>query len=160
MASFVRGYLWFYVVRHLLRINDLRAKLHFSCKKVFRGFGGYVVKQYFCTRFRERNADEYWNTETKLRSRTSTEKTFFENFFRKVLAVQKKSLPLHPLSKTIAIKKSSLKDLDMNKQVVQDCSIKNYKLIIKNWELQKPSITYKQVKDRFGSWADYTTRKS
>ena len=47
------------------------------------------------------------------------QKKLFENFFRKVLVVQKKSLPLHPLSKTIAIKKSSLKDLDMNKQVVQ-----------------------------------------
>ena len=78
VASFVRGCLWFCVVRHLLRINDLQAKLHFSCKKVFRIFGWYAVKQYFCTRFQERNADEYWNTETKLRSRTSTEKTFLK----------------------------------------------------------------------------------
>ena len=47
-------------------------------------------------------------------------KKLFEKNFEKVLVVQKKFLPLHPLSKTIAIKKSSLKDLDMNKQVVQD----------------------------------------
>ena len=47
-------------------------------------------------------------------------KNFFENFFRKVLVVQKKSLPLHPLSERKPLKKSSLKDLDMNKQVVQD----------------------------------------
>ena len=47
-------------------------------------------------------------------------KKLFEKNFEKVLVVQKKSLPLHPLSKKKAIKKSSLKDLDMNKQVVQD----------------------------------------
>ena len=27
-------------------------------KKELLMFGGYAVKQYFCTRFRERNADE------------------------------------------------------------------------------------------------------
>ena len=48
------------------------------------------------------------------------EKTFFENFFRKVLVVQKLALPLHPLSERKPLKKSSLKDLDINKQVVQD----------------------------------------
>ena len=45
-------------VRHLLRISGLREQLQNICKKVFRMFGGYAVKQYFCTRFRERNADE------------------------------------------------------------------------------------------------------
>ena len=68
----------FFVLRHLLRINELCERMQKVCKKVFRMFGGYVIKQYFCTRFRERNADEYWNTETKLRSRTSTEKTFLK----------------------------------------------------------------------------------
>ena len=119
VASFVRGCLWFYVVRHLLRINDLRAKLHFSCKKVFRGFGWYDVKQYFCTRFRERNADEYWNTETKLRSRTSTEKTFFWKFSPKSFGGSEKVLTFASAFEKKAIKKSSLKDLDINKQVVQ-----------------------------------------
>ena len=46
-------------------------------------------------------------------------KNFLKNFFKKVWWLKIKSLPLHPISKTIAIKKSSLKDLDMNKQVVQ-----------------------------------------
>ena len=146
-------------VRHLLRISELSERMQIFSKKVFRMFGTYAVKQYFCTRFRERNADEYWNTETKLRSRTSTEKLFWK-FLPKSFGGSEKVLTFASAFEKKAIKKSSLKDLDMNKQVVQDCSIKNYKLIIKNWELQKPSITYKQVKDRFGSWADYTTRKS
>ena len=33
--------------------------------------------------------------------------------------VLKKALPLHPLSERKPLKKSSLKDLDINKQVVQ-----------------------------------------
>ena len=138
----------------LLIISDLCKRMQIFSKKVFRMFGWYAVKQYFCTRFRERNADEYWNTETKLRSRTSTEKNFFWKFLLKSFGGSKKVLTFASAFEKKAIKKSSLKDLDMNKQVVQDYSIKNYKLIIKNWELQKPSITYKQVKDRFGSWAD------
>ena len=47
-------------------------------------------------------------------------KNFLKKNFEKVLVVQKKSLPLHPLSQRKPLKKSSLKDLDMNKQVVQD----------------------------------------
>ena len=47
-------------------------------------------------------------------------KNFLKKNFEKVLVVQKNSLPLHPLSKRKHLKKSSLKDLDMNKQVVQD----------------------------------------
>jgi len=39
-----------------------------------------------------------------------------------VLLVLKKALPLHPLSERKPLKKSSLKDLDINKQVVQDLS--------------------------------------
>ena len=45
-------------VRHLLRISGLREQLQNICKKVFRMFGVYAVKQYFCTRFRESNEDE------------------------------------------------------------------------------------------------------
>jgi len=49
-------------------------------KKVFRKFGVYAVKQYFCTRFRERNADElkYWN-EVKVTNHR------LKNFFWKFL---------------------------------------------------------------------------
>ena len=46
-------------------------------------------------------------------------KTFFEKFLQKVLVVQKKVLTFASAFEKIAIKKSSLKDLDMNKQVVQ-----------------------------------------
>ena len=47
------------------------------------------------------------------------EKEIFKKKLQKVLVVQKKALPLHPLSERKPLKKSSLKDLDMNKQVVQ-----------------------------------------
>ena len=47
-------------------------------------------------------------------------KKLFEKNFEKVLVVQKKVLTFAFAFEKIAIKKSSLKDLDMNKQVVQD----------------------------------------
>ena len=47
-------------------------------------------------------------------------KNFFKKNFEKVLVVQKKVLTFASAFETKAIKKSSLKDLDMNKQVVQD----------------------------------------
>ena len=47
-------------------------------------------------------------------------KKLFEKNFEKVLVVQKKVLTFASAFETKAIKKSSLKDLDMNKQVVQD----------------------------------------
>ena len=47
------------------------------------------------------------------------QKKLFENFSRKVLVVQKKVLTFASAFEKIAIKKSSLKDIDMNKQVVQ-----------------------------------------
>ena len=92
--------------------------VHFNRKKEARKFGTYAVKQYFCTRFRERNADELkcWNRDKVMNNRP---KNFLKIFSRKVLVVQKKSLPLHPLSERKPLKKSSLKDLDINKQVVQ-----------------------------------------
>ena len=49
----------------------------------------------------------------------SRSKNFLKIFFEKVLVVQEKSLPLHPLSERKPLEKSSLKDLDINKQVVQ-----------------------------------------
>ena len=47
------------------------------------------------------------------------EKQNFQKKLEKVLAVQKNALPLHPLSERKPLKKSSLKDLDISKQVVQ-----------------------------------------
>ena len=60
------------------------------CKKVFIMFGAYAVKQYFCTRFRERNADElkYWTKEQEFEPAAS-KKTFLKKNIEKVLAVQK-----------------------------------------------------------------------
>ena len=55
----------------------------------------------------------------KMRLEAHLKKNFLKKNFEKVWWFQKQSLPLHPLSKTRALKKSSLKDLDMNKQVVQ-----------------------------------------
>ena len=43
----------------------------------------------------------------------------FSKKTEKALVVQKKALPLHPLSERKPLKKSSLKDLDISKQVVQ-----------------------------------------
>ena len=50
------------------------------------------------------------------------EKEIFQKKLRKVLVVRKLALPLHPLSERKPLKKSSLKDLDISKQVVQDLS--------------------------------------
>ena len=69
----------------------------------------------------ERDAVQIEILKTKFGMWTSaSKKNFLKKNFEKVLVVQKKSLPLHPLSKRKHLKKSSLKDLDMNKQVVQD----------------------------------------
>ena len=106
-------------VRHLLRISGLREQLQNICKKVFRMFGVYAVKQYFCTRFRGRNADElkYW---TKMRFWTlPLQKKLFEKKLRKSFGSSKISLTFASAFEKKAIKKSSLKDLDMNKLVVQ-----------------------------------------
>ena len=51
-----------------------------SMKKVSGWFGVYAVKQYFCTRFRERNADElkYWTKEQEFEPAAS--KKNWKNF--------------------------------------------------------------------------------
>ena len=49
-------------------------------------------------------------------------KNFLKKNFEKVLVVQKKLLTFASALETKAIKKSSLKDLDISKQVVQDLS--------------------------------------
>ena len=48
-------------------------------------------------------------------------KKFFKKNFEKVLVVREIVLTFASAFEKEAIKKSSLKDLDMNKQVVQDC---------------------------------------
>ena len=87
---------------------------------MFHVFGVYAVKQYFCTRFRERNADElkYWTKEQEFEPAAS--KKLFEKKLRKSFGGSKISLTFASAFEKEAIKKSSLKDLDMNKQVVQD----------------------------------------
>ena len=88
------------------------------CKKVFRMFGGYVKKLYLCTRNRERDAAVIEILKVKLGSSNHSKK-LFEKFLRKSLVVRNKVLTFASAFETKAIKKSSLKDLDMNKQVVQ-----------------------------------------
>ena len=92
-------------------------------KKEFGRFGVYAVKQYFCTRFRERNADEfkYWNRDRVLNLPLS--KKLFEKKLRKSFGSSEIVLTFASAFEKEAIKKSSLKDLDMNKQVVQDLLI-------------------------------------
>ena len=67
-----------------MKISDLREKFHFLMKKEQKVFGRYVVKQYFCIRFRERNADtvEMLNKDKVLNVPT-IEKTFFEKTSKK-----------------------------------------------------------------------------
>ena len=61
------------------------------------------------------------NTETEIGFWTCHfQKNFFKKNFEKVLVVQKIVLIFASAFEKKAIKKSSLKDLDMNKQVVQD----------------------------------------
>ena len=67
----------------------------------------------------ERDAAVIEILKVKLGSSNRFKKNFLKKTSKKVWWLKIKSLPLHPLLKTIAIKKSSLKDLDMNKQVVQ-----------------------------------------
>ena len=67
----------------------------------------------------ERDAAVIEILKVKSGSSNLLKKNFLKKIFEKVWWLEIKSLPLHPLSKTMAIKKSSLKDLDMNKQVVQ-----------------------------------------
>ena len=90
-------------------------------KKVFGVFGGNAEKLYLCTRNRERCGTD-WNAENKDEVFETTSKKLFEKKLQKDLVVQKKVLTFASAFEKIAIKKSSLKDLDMNKQVVQDLS--------------------------------------
>ena len=66
-----------------------------------------------------------WNTETKLRSRIAAQKKLFWKFLPKSFGGSEKVLTFASAFEKKAIKKSSLKDLDMNKQVVQDLLMKN-----------------------------------
>ena len=61
----------------------LKKKCVFYWKKEFQKFGVYVIKQYFCTRFRERNADEHWHDGKQSWGWTTAQKNFFEKKLRK-----------------------------------------------------------------------------
>ena len=86
----------------------------------------------------ERDAAVIEILKTKLGSSNRFKKNFFKKFLQKSLVVIKIVLTFASAFETKAIKKSSLKDLDMNKQVVQFLLSKK----------QKPSIN---KIDRFGS---------
>ena len=93
-----------------------------ACKKVLKKRCEYLVGMQKSSTFApaiERDAAVIEILKVKLGSSNHSKKNFLKKNFEKVWWLEIKSLPLHPLSKTIAIKKSSLKDLDMNKQVVQ-----------------------------------------
>ena len=94
-----------------------------SMKKELWRFGVYAVKQYFCTRFRERNADElkYWNRDKVLNLPLSKK---MKKKLQKSFGSSEIVLTFASAFEKKAIKKSSLKDLDMNKQVVQDLLIR------------------------------------
>ena len=74
----------FYVLRHVLKISDLGERKQKVYKKGWKVFGRYVLKQYFCIRFRERNADtvEILNKE-KVLNWPTLKKTFFEKTSKK-----------------------------------------------------------------------------
>ena len=111
-----------YALRHVLKISYLREKKQKVNKKVLEVFGRYVLKQYFCIRFRERNADtvEILNKE-KVLNWPTIEKNFFRKKLQKSFGSSKISFTFASAFRKKAVKeKSSLKDLDINKQVVQD----------------------------------------
>ena len=69
-------------------------------------------------------------------------KKLFEKKLRKSFGSSEKLLTFASAFETKAIKKSSLKDLDMNKQVVQDYLFK---------QVITETVNNLTVKDRFGS---------
>ena len=62
-----------------------------------------------------------------------------------VWRVLKKTLPLHPLSKRKPLKKSSLKDLDINKQVVQKLTKVSKKETVNNLNKLKIDLVLEQI---------------
>ena len=110
----------------------LKKKCVFYWKKEFQKFGVYVIKQYFCTRFRERNADEHWHDGKQSWGWTTAQTKLFWKKLRKSFGGSKIVLTFASAFAKKAIKKSSLKDLDINKQVVQELTLSKQ---------QKPSIT-------------------
>ena len=63
-----------------------------------------------------------------------------------VLHVLKKALPLHPLSERKPLKKSSLKDLDINKQVVQKAYLGKKTETVNNLNKLKIDLVLEQIK--------------
>ena len=68
----------FYALWHVLKISDLGERMQKVYKKGWKVFGRYVLKQYFCIRFRGRNADElkYW-TKRRFWTNRQSKKNFF-----------------------------------------------------------------------------------
>ena len=60
--------------------------------------------------------------------------------------VQKKSLPLHPLSERKPLEKSSLKDLDINKQVVQKAYLGKKTETVNNFNKLEIDLVLEQIK--------------
>ena len=92
---------------------------NFLAKKCFMHLVGNDKSSTFAPAI-ERDAVQIEILNKGTETRTSASKKLFEKNFEKVLVVQKKFLTFASAFEKIAIKKSSLKDLDMNKQVVQD----------------------------------------
>ena len=89
----------------------------FSAKKCFVCLVGMGKTSTFAPAI-ERDAAVIEILKVKLGS-SNRSKKLFEKFLRKSLVVRKKVLTFASAFEKKAIKKSSLKDLDMNKQVVQ-----------------------------------------
>ncbi|MBQ4589776.1 MAG: hypothetical protein IJA95_10895 [Bacteroidaceae bacterium] len=63
-----------------------------------------------------------------------------------VLWVLKKALPLHPLSERKPLEKSSLKDLDINKQVVQKAYLGKKTETVNNFNKLEIDLVLEQIK--------------
>ncbi len=63
-----------------------------------------------------------------------------------VLWVLKKALPLHPLSERKPLEKSSLKDLDINKQVVQKAYLGKKTETVNNLNKLEIDLVLEQIK--------------
>ena len=74
--------------------------------------------------------------------------------------VQKKSLPLHPLSERKPLKKSSLKDLDINKQVVQKAYLGKQTETVNNLNKLRIDLVLEQIKRTSIVHNDIFTMKS
>ena len=86
-----------------------------------------------------------WNTETELRSRTTAQKLFWK-FLLKSFGSSKIVLTFASAFEKEAIKKSSLKDLDINKQVVQKAYLGKKTETVNNLNKLKIDLVLEQIK--------------